>query len=121
MLNFTKFCETKEDFNLLYGLSLEGIDPVVLTYKLISDIDWLLVYKVPKVKGKVKLKHVRLELYDDCMRLHQKVLQDIPVNNELSIAFTRAFAYKYCKTTKEATNPEMYNIAWVLVGEALLE
>ena len=81
MLNFAKFCETKQDFNLIYGLSLEGIDPVVLTDKLISVIEWLSVYKVPRVKGKVKLKHVRPELYDDCMRLHQKVHQEIPVNN----------------------------------------
>ena len=55
-LNITKFCKTKEDFNLIYGLSLEGIDPVVLTDKLISDIDWFFIYKLPKVKGKVKLK-----------------------------------------------------------------
>ena len=60
-----------------------GIDPVVLTDKLISDIDWLSVYKVPRVKGKVKLKHVRLELYNNCMRLHQKEHQEIPVNNKL--------------------------------------
>ena len=121
VLNFAKFCETKEDFNNIYGLSLEGIDPIVLTDKLISDVDWLSVYKVPRVKGKVKLKHVRPELYDDCMRLHQKVHQEIPVNNELSIAFARAFAYEYCKTTKEATNPELDRVAWVLAGEAWIE
>ena len=63
----------KKDFNHLYGLSLEGIDPVVLIDKLFSDIDWLSIYKVPRVKGKVKLKHVRPELYDDCMRFHHKV------------------------------------------------
>ena len=40
-MNFTKFYETKEDFNLLYGLSLEGIDPLVLIDQLISDIDYL--------------------------------------------------------------------------------
>ena len=45
-------------FNLIYGLSLEGIDLVVVTDKLISDAERLLVYKVPRVKGKVKLKHV---------------------------------------------------------------
>ena len=73
---------------------------------------------MPSVKGKVKLKHVRPELYDDCMTLHQKVHQEIPVNNELSVAFARAFAYEYCKTTKEATNPEMYRITWALVGES---
>ena len=98
-----------------------GINPVVLTDKLISDIDWLSVYKVPKVKGKVKLKHVRPELYDDYMRLHQKVHQEIPVNNELSVVFARAFAYEYCKTAKEATDLEMYRVAWALAGEALVE
>ena len=121
VLNFVMFCETKEDFNLVYGLSLKGIDPAMLTDKLISDINWLSVYKVPRVKGKVKLKHVQLELYDDCMRLHQKVHQEIPVNNELSVAFSRAFAYEYCKTTKEETNPEMYRVAWDLAGEASVE
>ena len=69
MLNFAKFCETKEDFNLLYGLSMEVVDPAVLTDKFIFDADSLSVYKVPRVKGKVKLKHVRPELYDDCMTL----------------------------------------------------
>ena len=49
MLNFTKFCETKEDFNNIYGLLLEGIDPAILTDKpyggcatyrvLISDVE----------------------------------------------------------------------------------
>ena len=68
--------------------------------KLIRDIDSLSVYKGPGVNGKVKLKHVRLELYDDCMRLHQKVYQEILVNNELSVAFTRAFAYEYCKNNE---------------------
>ena len=108
VLNFTKFCEIKDEFNLIYGLCLEGIGPVVLTDKLISDIDWLLVYKVPRVKGKVKVKHVRLELYDNSMRLHQKVHQEIPIDNELSVAFVRAFAYQYFKPTNDATNPEMY-------------
>ena len=94
-----KFCKTKEDFNLIYGLSPEGIDHVVLTDKLISDIDWLSVYKVARVKGKVNLQHVRPELYGDCMRLHQKVHQEIPVNDELSVAFARAFAYEHCKSS----------------------
>ena len=107
MLNFAKFCETKEDFNLVYGLPLEGIDPAMIIYKLVSYIDWLSVYKVPRVKGKMNLKHVRPELYYDWMRLQQKVHQEISVNNESLVAFARAFAYKYCKT-REATNPEMY-------------
>ena len=43
MLNFAKFCETKEDFHNTYGLSLEGVDPAVLSEKLISDVDWMIV------------------------------------------------------------------------------
>ena len=39
VLHFAKFYETKEDFNHVYGLSLEGIDLVVLTNKSISDIE----------------------------------------------------------------------------------
>ena len=39
VLNFANFYETK-DFNHVYGLSLEGIELVVLTNKLSSDIDW---------------------------------------------------------------------------------
>ena len=70
MLNFAKFCETKEDFHNTYGLSLKGVDPAVLSDKLISDVDWMTIDTVPRVKGKVKLKHVRADLYDDCMRLH---------------------------------------------------
>ena len=121
MLNFAKFCETKEDFHNIYGLSLEGVDPTVLSDKLISDVDWMTVYTVPRVKGKVKLKHVRADLYDDCMRLHQKVHQEIPVNNELSVSFARAFAYEYCKTAKESRDPEMYRVAWAVYGEASVE
>ena len=119
-MNFAKFCETKEDFNHIYGLSLEGIDPEVLTKKLISDIDWLSVYKVSNAKGKVKLKHVRTELYED-LRFHQKVHQEILVKNELSIAFGRAFAYKYCQKVKEETNTKLDRIAWVVAGEASIE
>ena len=72
VLNFANFYETK-DFNHVYGLSLEGIELAFLTHKLIRDMDWLLVYIVPRVKGKVQVKHVRLELYDNCMRPHLKV------------------------------------------------
>ena len=75
----------------LSGLNL-GLKTKSNTDKLISDADWLSVYKVPRVKGKVKLKHVRPELYDACMMLHQKVHQEILVNKELSVAFARAFA-----------------------------
>ena len=42
------------------------------------------------------------------MRLHQKVHQEIPVNNELLVSFARAFAYEYYKTAKESRDPEMY-------------
>ena len=115
----TRRRRTSTTYNIC--LSLEGIDPAVLTYKFISDIDWLSVYKVPRVKGKEKLKHVQSKLYDDCMRLHQKVHQEISVNNELSVAFARAFTYEYCKTMKEATNPEIYKIAWALAGEASIQ
>ena len=59
------------------------------------------------------------------MRLHHKLHQEIPVNNELLVelwvAFARAFAYKYCKTTKEELNPEMYKVAWALAGAASVE
>ena len=70
MLNIAKSCETKEDFQNVFGLSPEGIDPIVLPDKLIIGIDWLSVYKVTKVKVKVKLKHVCFVLSDECMRLH---------------------------------------------------
>ena len=43
------------------------------------------------------------------------------MNNELSVAFTRAFAYEHCKTVKEENNPEMYMVAWVVIGEASRE
>ena len=69
----------------------------------------------------MKLKHVRLELYNAYMRLHQKVHEEILVNNELSVVFAKAFAYEYCETVKEATNPKMYKIAWALASEALIE
>ena len=55
------------------------------------------------------------------MRLHPKVHQEILVNNELSVALSRVFTYEYCQTTKEATNPELDGVAWVLVGEASIE
>ena len=58
MWNYKKFYQMKEDFNRVYDLPLNGIYYVVLSYKMITDIDWLSVYKVTKVKGKVKTKHV---------------------------------------------------------------
>ena len=49
--------------------------------------------------------------------MHQEIL----VNNELSVSFARAFAYEYCKTTKEFRDPEMYRVAWAVYGEASVE
>ena len=89
----------------------------MLTDKLISDADWLSVYKESRVKGKVKLKHVQPECYDACMTLHQKVHQEIPVNNELSVSF----ASEHCKSAKEENNLEMYRVAWAIAGEASVE
>ena len=63
-----------EDLNIIYGLSFVGIDPAMLTNKLITNIDWLSVYKV---RRKVKIKHVHPELYEDCVMLHQKVHQEM--------------------------------------------
>ena len=48
VLNFPNLRKIKEDFNHLYGLSLEGIDPTVLTNKMTTDVEWLVVYKVPE-------------------------------------------------------------------------
>ena len=56
VLNFQTFYEMKEDFNHVYGLSLEGLNPLVLTNKMITNVKWLSVYKVTKVKDKVKIK-----------------------------------------------------------------
>ena len=72
-LNYHKFCETKEDFNRVYGLSLCGIDPVILIDRMIIDVDWLLAYILRRVKGTIKIKHVHLELYEDIMALHKKL------------------------------------------------
>ena len=55
------------------------------------------------------------------MTLHQKVHQEILVNNELSVVFARAFAYKHCKSVKEENDPEMYRVAWAVVGEASVD
>ena len=93
----------------MYGLSQHGIGLAVLIDRIITNLNWLSVYKVTRVNGKkVKIKHVHPELYEDCMVLHQKVHQEIIANNELSIAFTWAFAHKNCTSTKEATNKDKY-------------
>ena len=34
------------------------------------------------------------------------------VNNELSVAFARAFAYDTCTSAKEVTTKEKYKVAW---------
>ena len=89
---------------------------------MVTDLDWLSVYKVTRVKGKVqKVKHVCPELYEECTMLHQKVHQEIMVNNELSIVFVRVFAYKNCTFVKEETNQELYRLAWALSCEASIE
>ena len=50
---------------------------------MVTDLDWLSVYKVTRVKGKVKVKHVCHEHYENCMVLHQKLHQEIPTNKKL--------------------------------------
>ena len=55
------------------------------------------------------------------MTLHQKVHQEIPLNNELSVAFAMAFAYEHYKIAKEENNPKMYRVAWAVAGEASVE
>ena len=55
------------------------------------------------------------------MMLHQNVYQEILVNNELSIAYSKVFAYKKCTSAKEVTNLELYRVAWLLVGEISIE
>ena len=121
VINYSRFCQTEEEFHATYGLSLVGIDPAILTDKMISDVDWLSVYKVPRATGKVKVKHVRPELYDQCMVMHQKVYQEIPVNYELSVSFARAFAYENCTTAKQSMKESLFRVAWALAAEVLVE
>ena len=49
--------------------------------------------------------------------MHQEIL----VNNAMSVAFARAFAYENCQTSKKATNLELYKVAWALASEASIE
>ena len=94
----------------------------MLTNKMVTDLNWLSVYKVTRVKGKVqKVKHVCPELYEECTMLHQKVHQEILVNNEFSVAFTRAFTYENYTYVKEATNLELSRVAWAVAGEASID
>ena len=46
MFNFSKFYETKEDFNHVYGLSLEYLDPAVLTDKVAKEANNINVYRI---------------------------------------------------------------------------
>ena len=45
----------------------------------------------------------------------------ISINNKLSIAFTRAFTYENCTSTKEATKKDLYRVSWALAIEASIE
>ena len=92
-----------EDLNIIYGLSFVGIDPAMLTNKLITNIDWLSVYKV---RRKVKIKHVHVKHYKKYMMLHQKGHQNVLMNNELLVALVSAFSYENCTSTKEVINKE---------------
>ena len=94
-----------------------GIDPTTLFDKLISNADWLSMYKITRVRGKVKIKQIRSELYDKCMMLHQKVFQDVAVNSELSVAFARAFAFENCKTALQSSSSSKYKVAWAIAAE----
>ena len=67
-----------------------GIHLAVVIDKMVTDVEWLSVHKVTRVKGKLKIKYVRHELYEEYIMFHQKVHQEIPIN-ELSVAITRVF------------------------------
>ena len=69
----------------------------------------------------MKIKHVHPEIYEDCMMFHQKVRQEILVNNALSVAFARAFTYENCTSTRELTYKLLYWLAWALASEILID
>ena len=99
VINYNQFCQTMDDFHRVYGLSLKGINLPNLNDKVITDVDWLSVFKVMRVRGKVKIEHVRPELYDRCTTLHRKVFQVLLNNNELSHCPLQGLAhYENCTT-----------------------
>ena len=71
---------------------------------MISDANWLSINKVTRVRArKVKLKHVPIEHYDDCMVLHQRLIKRF-LNNKLLVSFTTAFMYEMCTYVTKAND-----------------
>ena len=92
-----------------------GIDRTTVSDKMISNVDWLSVYKIKRVRDMVKIKQIRLELYDKCMMLHQKVFQKVPVNNNCSIAF----AFENSKTTLQPSLSSKYKLASAIAAKEI--
>ena len=132
----------------VYGLFLASVHPNVLSDTMMSDEDWLYVFKCSRVRGVYglsltnvdpnvlsdtmmsdedwlyvfKCPRVRgMEHFDDNMILHQKVHQEILVNYELTFYFSRAFAYENGASAHQATNKEQYQVAWAVYVEASIE
>ena len=93
-INHNQFCQMREEFHNVYVLFLIGIDRNVFSDTMISDEDWLSVFKCPRFRGKVHLRNLRMKHFDDCMIRHQKVHQGIDINYKLIFAISRAFAYE---------------------------
>ena len=47
--------------------------------------------------------------------------QEIPINNELSFAFSRAFEYDNCTFAKEETKKDLYRVALAFACVASVE
>ncbi len=121
VIDYTRFCQTREEFHTQYGLSLNGTDPACISERSLSEADWLSVFTEQRQGSKVKLKHVRPELFETLIVLHQKVYQEVPLNLELSIVFAFGFAFEHSATAKQSTNKGKFQVAWAIAAEAHVE
>ena len=114
-----RFCQKKEDFAEVYGLSQSGKLWKHLSAGDLPESEWLTVFNTPKYKGsKIFLNMVKPQFVDECRLLFYRVYQEPPRNNEIYLKFATCFAYERCSAAK--ADPEAHKIAWALFAENVI-
>ncbi|MCO5585755.1 hypothetical protein L7F22_039691 [Adiantum nelumboides] len=114
----TKFCFTKEDFRIEYGLCMVDRDPKLLCDDDFSNEEWLRVwlYKCHQ-KEKMHLKGLRPEMYEECLLLYHKVYQGALPNNKVGVHFAHGFTWQKCKGAEDFEGL----VAWAVYAEGVIK
>lgn len=115
----TKFCQTKEEFLEVHGLSQSGKLWKHLSSTDLPESEWLTVFDAPRHKrSKIFLNMLKTQFVDECRLLFYRVYQEPPRNNEIYLKFATCFAYERCSAAK--ANPEAHRISWALFAENVI-